>query len=127
MKLESGKWYESSEHKLEADEIMGRIVLDMYKGFQITITPHLAEENPVSIITALYGCKDMTNIRYMLIDPPQEQPLEYKGMKPNIENGLFNWIVSWGYINDSRERHQFFATTKSEAISAWNSFVRGDK
>jgi len=62
--------------------------------------------------------------QYIIIDPPEEEPLEYKG-KLAAFGGISNGFkVTW---SSGDETHIFAADTKAKAVSAWNAFVRSIK
>jgi len=64
---------------------------------------------------------------YIIIDPPEEEPLEYKGMLPDVRNLANDWILIRWDSDDDNEHHIFEYSTKSAVITAWNQFVRSIK
>lgn len=114
-RLESFVWYKSADHKLQAGEIEGRIVLED-NGQGVFGEFHLGCSLPLTWI-------DSPCIQYMLIDPaPQEEePLEFDGCKPEIEIDYGGYsVIHRGVIDISTP----ICNEEQEAIHAWNEWVR---
>jgi len=126
MKLESNKWYETSTfgtgtsvHDSIESEIGGRILVVVYKnGSAFCANKISANWNSVR-----HMAQELSS-QFMLIDPKQEETLEYKGMKPGIIKGEKYVQLLWmnGY-----EEHIFRRESVSEVIQLWNAFVRSVK
>lgn len=102
-RLASNVWYNSADHKLEADEIEGRLVIE--------------ETNNHHFI-----------IRYMLIDrpPEKEDPMKFYGTKPEVMSmGEFDkgYEIVWKEQEKPGSIH-VYGSTESEAIRNWNEWVR---
>jgi len=63
---------------------------------------------------------------YIIIDPPEEEPLEYGGFPPKVMTGWQgkSWIAAW--ISEKKDI-RFYEPTRAAVITAWNQFVRSIK
>ena len=126
-RLESNVWYKSAEHKLQAEEIEGRIVLDYYTDLSkklrlITYLPivYSAEET----VNGMYSGLNTDCKQYMLIDPaPQEEePMEFEGVKPTIEsNDSGCWVQ---YRHGKVDICTGICESKELTIETWNEWVK---
>jgi len=67
---------------------------------------------------------------YIIIDPPEEEPLEYKGNIPEISTtDTGDELLAWesDAENGITTEIRFYAPTRSAVITAWNQFVRSIK
>lgn len=122
MKIESGKWYESSDHKLEADEIQERVILfETKSGFHFTTSSDVWRGY---IINYENRSKEPV-IRYILIDPPEEEPMEFGGAKPEIiPTTVGRFFCDYRGSPDKWHIESPIYNTRAEAIHAWNEFIR---
>ena len=121
-RLESFVWYKSAEHKLQAEEIEGRIVIEHFHNngeFYYSYEPALYSSEQA--IRSMYRGTKFDCDQYMLIDPApvEEEPMEFDGKKPEInelESG--DWCAIWNPEDNVKYK------SKPEAIHAWNEWVR---
>lgn len=123
MTIESGKWIESSDHRLEADEIQGRTVVEKNKRSFVVWTP---DGSPERITFGMYGI-GFPAIRYCLIDPPTEEPMELYGVKPEVKSTIGEYFYCV-YGKQSGSPDIWFMEspvyeTRAAAIRSWNEFV----
>lgn len=128
MKLESNKWYAVSEHKLEKEEIEGRIVFELYKGPDDRLCGnayHPESSMPTRTIEEMASTTYPT-VCYMLMPVylPEEQPLELDGAKPEIWEVTEAWRVQYGDMSKFGRQLAFLGKTRPEAIHNANEFIR---
>jgi len=122
--IEHMKWQRTADGIPTFEEVKGKgigFIRDDDTRFRITELFRQVDH------TLLFGSS--RNIWYIIIDPPEEEPLEYKGKFPEVyysdNSAGGKWWLCWE--TDSGEFHRFIEPSRPAVVSAWNAFVRSIK